>query len=88
MRGPEPFGQLFRLAQFRAQHPGVVIGKHDGFDYWEAWIPAGSGGTVIARFVLKDLLDRLDELLGPEHRHGTGGPGEMTGTGDHQEHGR
>ena len=65
MRGLERPEQLRRLGRFRAQHPGVVINRVGGFDFWQAWIPEGNGGTVITRYVLQDLLDRLDEIPAP-----------------------
>jgi hypothetical protein len=87
--GREWPGQLIRLDRFRAQHPGAVIKRDDGFGYWQAWMPAGNGGTVITRYGLKDLLDKLDELLGPEPGHGgadAGPPACGTAPGaDHRE---
>jgi hypothetical protein len=74
MSGVEQLSQLFRLDRFRARHPGVVIKKHTRFGFWEAWIPVSNGGTVITRYVLKDLLDKLEELLAPEPGHGRGVP--------------
>ena len=76
MRGLEPLGQLFRLNQFRARNPSVVINRDTGFGFWQAWIPVSNGGTVITRYLLQDLLDKLDEVLSPERSH------------DHQEHRR
>jgi len=69
MRGLEPLGQLFRLSQFRARNPSVVINRDTGFGFWQAWIPASNGGTVITRNLLQDLLDKLDEVLSPERSH-------------------
>ena len=66
MRGLEPLGQLFRLDRFRARNPSVVINRDRGFGFWQAWIPVSNGGTVITRYVLQDLLDKLDEVLAPE----------------------
>ena len=63
MRGLEPLGQLFRLSQFRARNPSIVINRDAGFGFWQAWIPVSNGGTVITRYVLQDLLDKLDEVL-------------------------
>ena len=57
--------QLRRLDRFRAQYPGVVINRVGGFGFWQAWIPAGAGGTVITRYVLQDLLDELEDLHAP-----------------------
>ena len=62
MSGLESPEQLQRLDRFRVQNPGVVINRVGGFDFWQAWIPEGSGGTVITRYVLQELLDRLDDL--------------------------
>jgi hypothetical protein len=58
--------QLWRLDRFRTLNPAVVIKRDDSFGFWQAWIPAGNGGTVITRYVLKDLLDKLDELHAPD----------------------
>ena len=69
MRGLEPLGQLFRLNQFRARNPSVVINRDTGFGFWQAWIPVSNGGTVITRYLLQDLLDKLDEVLSPERSH-------------------
>ncbi len=69
MRGLEPLGQLFRLNQFRARNPSVVINRDTGFGFWQAWIPVSNGGTVITRYLLQDLLDKLDQILSPERSH-------------------
>ena len=65
MSGPERPEQLRRLDRFRARYPGAVINRVEEFDFWQAWIPEGNGGTVITRYVLADLLDKLDELHPP-----------------------
>jgi hypothetical protein len=89
MEQPE---QLWRLGRFRARNPGVMIKRDAGFGFWQAWIPESNGGTVITRYPLQDLLDKLDELFGSESGHGSGGPGtsgDTDGPGtDHQEHAR
>ena len=54
-------GQAARLQQFRADHPGVIIGQYE-FGTWQAIIPEASGETCITRYDLKALLDKLDEL--------------------------
>ncbi|MFY9929165.1 MAG: hypothetical protein WAK82_14255 [Streptosporangiaceae bacterium] len=54
--------QVLRLARFREQHPGVVI--TEGTGYWQAQIPEPAGETVISRYRLRELLDKLDELTG------------------------
>ncbi len=69
MRGLEPLGQLFRLNQFRARNPSVVINRDTGFGFWQARIPVSNGGTVITRYLLQDLLDKLDQVLSPERSH-------------------
>jgi hypothetical protein len=53
--------QLFRLSRFRAAHPEVIIGD-GGFRTAQARIPEPDGETVITRYTLRELLDRLDEL--------------------------
>jgi hypothetical protein len=56
-------GQAARLQQFRADHPGVIVGQYE-FGTWQAVIPEPSGETVITRYELRELLDKLDELTG------------------------
>jgi len=60
---PVPGGpdQVPRLLRFREQHPDVTI-TLDGF--WRAVIPAENGETVICRYELGALLDKLAEVLG------------------------
>ena len=53
--------QLLRLARFRAAYPEVIIGD-GGFGTVQARIPEPDGETVITRYTLRELLDRLDEL--------------------------
>ena len=53
--------QLLRLAQFRASHPEVIIGD-GGFSTFQARIPEPDGETVITRYTLRELLDKIDEL--------------------------
>ena len=62
-RLPAGPGELFRLATFRVTHPEVVIGDA-GFGAWQARIPTDNGETVTVRHTLRELLDRLDELVG------------------------
>jgi hypothetical protein len=84
--------QLWRLGQFRARNPGVTIQRDAGFGFWQAWIPVSNGGTVITRYPLQDLLDKLEELFAPELSHDGGGPGTSDETArpgtDYQEHAR
>jgi hypothetical protein len=51
-----------------------VIRRDTRLGFWQAWIPAGSGGTVITRYLLQELLDKLEELVGAERSHGSGAP--------------
>lgn len=92
VNGLELPGQLWRLGQFRARNPGVMISRDTGFGFWQAWIPVSNGGTVITRYLLPDLLDKLEELLGAERSHGSGdpdAPDDSAGPGtDHQDRGR
>ncbi len=50
--------QVPRLAAFRAAHPEVLIGD-GGFGTWQALIPEPDGETVITRYSLRELLDKL-----------------------------
>jgi hypothetical protein len=92
MNGLELPGQLWRLGQFRARNPGVVIRRDTHLGFWQAWIPVSNGGTVITRYLLQELLDKLEELLGPERSHSSGdlrAPNYSSGPGTgHQDHGR
>ena len=92
VNGLELPGQLWRLGQFRARNPAVTIRRDSGFGFWQAWIPVSNGGTVITRYVLQDLLDKLEELLGPERSHADAdlrAPDYGAGPGtDHRDHGR
>jgi hypothetical protein len=56
----DELGQMPRLAIFRDQHGGVLI--REGLGYWQAVIPESAGETVITRYTLRELLDKLDEL--------------------------
>jgi len=60
---PDEPDQVLRLMQFRKEHPDVVIGT-DEFGTWQARIPEPDGETVVNRYRLCELLDRLDELTG------------------------
>jgi hypothetical protein len=55
--------QVPRLRQFRFLHPDVVIQEGE-FGTWQARIPEENGGErFVCRHGLKQLLDRLCELL-------------------------
>jgi hypothetical protein len=60
---PDEPDQVLRLIRFRQDHPEVIIGD-GGFRTFQARIPEPSGETVITRYSLRELLDRLDELTG------------------------
>jgi hypothetical protein len=51
-----------RLTQFRAAHPETVI-DDGGRAVWRAIIPEPNGETVVVRYTLRELLDKLDELF-------------------------
>ncbi len=70
LTAPDEPAQLFRLQAFRAAHPGVIIGKGE-FGTWQARIPHPAGETVTIRYTLRELLDRLNELLAEDR----GAPG-------------
>jgi hypothetical protein len=44
----------------------VIIGT-DGFGNWQGRIPEPHGETVITRYTLKPLLDKLEELTSEAH---------------------
>ena len=71
---PDEPDQVLRLARFRQEHPGVIIGE-GGFGTWQARIPEPNGETVTTRHTLRELLDRLDQLTGGETRDQPGAPG-------------
>ena len=58
----EQIDQVIRLARFRAAHPEVIVGD-GGFGTMQARIPEPDGETVITRYTLRELLDKLGELL-------------------------
>jgi hypothetical protein len=59
---PEEPGQAIRLQAFRVAHPDVVV-QPGQFATWEATITAADGQTAIVRHTLRELLDRLGEVL-------------------------
>jgi hypothetical protein len=54
--------QVRRLAAFRASHANVRI--REGAGYWQAVITEDGGETIVTRYELGTLLDRLGELCG------------------------
>jgi hypothetical protein len=59
---PDEADQVPRLLEFRAAHPGVRVEPGE-FGTWEARFSEGGEETTAVRHTLKDLLDKLDELL-------------------------
>ena len=55
--------QVLRLHAFQAAHPEVIIGD-GGFEVWQARIPEPNGERIIHRYRLRELLDKLAELIG------------------------
>jgi hypothetical protein len=60
---PQEPDQMMRLYRFRQDHPAVIIGD-GGFGTFQALITEGNGETVITRYILRELLDKLDDLFG------------------------
>ena len=59
----EQLDLVLRLARFKAAYPHIVVGD-GGFGTVQARIPEENGETVITRYSLRELLDKLDGLLG------------------------
>lgn len=57
--------QVLRLAWFRRRHPHVIVGDF-GFGALQARVPHPSGETVITRYSLRDLLDKLEQVVRPD----------------------
>ena len=55
--------QVLRLQAFRAAYPEVIIGDL-GFGVWQARISEPDGERTISRYTLRELLNKLDELVG------------------------
>jgi hypothetical protein len=60
---PDEPNEAPRLCRFRSDHPKVRISA--GVGYWQALIPEPNGETVITRYLLRELLDKLERLLEP-----------------------
>jgi hypothetical protein len=52
-----------RLLHYQEDHPEVIFGG--GAGYRQARIPEPNGETVVTRYTLRELLDKLDEVTGP-----------------------
>jgi hypothetical protein len=57
---PEFVDQVPRRQAYEAAHPEVQITYHG--PYWRAVVNEQDGRTVISRYELKDLLDKLEAL--------------------------
>jgi hypothetical protein len=57
----EDHATLVRLERFQREHPGIEV--HSGLGYWQAIIPEDTGSTIVTRYTLTVLLDRLDAVL-------------------------
>lgn len=58
---PDEPDQVPRLAAFRQADRAAVIVAGDG--WWQARVPEPVGETVITRYTLRELLDKLASLL-------------------------
>ena len=59
---PDELDQVVRLNRFRSEHQGIVIVAGEG--WWQGRVPEAKGETVITRYALRELLDKLDALVG------------------------
>lgn len=59
---PDELDQVLRLSRFKTAHPDVIIGD-GGFGTMQARIPEPAGEIVITRYSLRELLDKLGELV-------------------------
>ena len=55
---PAPGAALIRREQLLKAHPGLRISAGTG--YWQAEIAEPNGKTIITRFELGELLDRVE----------------------------
>ena len=65
--------QVPRLMAFRALYPRAIIGMIES-GCWQARLPEENGETVITRYSLHDLLDKLDEICAPAAEGALTGP--------------
>lgn len=65
--------QRMRLARFKASHPDVEIGAGGQIpgreDWWQASVRLRDGEQVLTGHTLRELLDKLDDLMEPPSRH-------------------
>jgi len=57
-----PAGQARRLAAFRRQYPEWRIGFDHSVEIWRAYRDLSNGFELHCQYVLKDLLDKLEEI--------------------------
>ncbi len=60
-RAPEDHDLEKRLLRFAEAHPEVILGGGGGFR--QARIPEENGETVITRYTLRELLDKLGTIF-------------------------
>ena len=58
-------GQFPRLRRFRSAHPEWQVGYDHDHQLWRA-LRQEEAETVAVRYLLSDLLDRLDVLAAPD----------------------
>jgi hypothetical protein len=61
---PDEPDQVVRRKVLEAKYPQVSTGYDRDHDCWRGVIREPGGETVTVRYSLKELLDRLEELLG------------------------
>lgn len=57
-RSADDSPDMMRLARFRRDHPETAVRQGPGF--WQAITPEGSGESIVTRYRLEELLDKLD----------------------------
>lgn len=60
---PDEPDQVLRLREFRTAYPDVIIGD-GGFGTLQARVPQENGETVVTRYTLRELLDKLEQVTG------------------------
>jgi hypothetical protein len=59
----DDYDQVVRLAAFRRAHPDVLVRDLGRGGIWQGTIPRADGEDTYTRVDLKDLLDKLSEVL-------------------------
>ena len=70
---PDFVDQVPRREAFERAYPEVEITYHG--PYWRAIVPDQAGETVVNRYELRALLDKLEELTADDGKPGSEGPG-------------